>query len=484
MSRSRLWTLFPTLAVLTGLLAGCATNPVTGRREMSLVSPEQELDIGKQGYGPVIQEYGLYDDAALQTYVNSVGQKVARSSHLPNLEWHFTIVDDPAVNAFAMPGGYIYITRGLLAYLNSEAQLAGVLGHEIGHVTRRHTAARMTQQQLYGAGFALGSFVSPTFQRYSGAAQQALDLLFLKFSRTDESQADELGVEYATKAGYDSRAIPATYAILKRIGDQSGQRLPGFLETHPEPGDRERVTTELARQAVAGKGPLVINQNVHIRHVDGILFDQDPRQGYFDGDRYFHPTLRFEMSFPAGWSHHDSHASVAAAEPNRAAVMQLSEAQGAGDLAPAAFVAQLATKGSIAGAHGARETIHGYSAWVGHIDVAPQGEPPATLDAAFIRKDAILFQILGQSQHPGDVHEEGIFSTIRSFRSLDDPARINVTPDRVRVRNVDVTGPFDTVVKRMGAQPADLETDAIMNSVQTADRVMAGTLLKVVARLH
>ena len=185
MSRLRLWTLAATWAALPVLLGACATNPVTGRSEISLVSPAQELEIGKQGYAPVIQEYGLYDDAALQSYVNSIGQKVARVSHLPTLQWHFTIVDDPAVNAFAMPGGYIYVTRGLLAYLNSEAQLAGVLGHEIGHVTRRHSAAQMTQQQLYGAGLALGSIVSPTFQRYSGASQKGLSLLFLKFSRTD-----------------------------------------------------------------------------------------------------------------------------------------------------------------------------------------------------------------------------------------------------------------------------------------------------------
>ena len=130
-----------------------------------------------------------------------------------------------------------------------------MLGHEIGHVTHRHTAAQITQQQLFGVGLALGSIVSPTFQRYSGAAQQALSLLFLKFSRTDESQADELGVEYATKAGYDSRDIPATYAMLKRIGDQSGQSLPGFLETHPDPGDRETVTTELGEHAPSRARP-------------------------------------------------------------------------------------------------------------------------------------------------------------------------------------------------------------------------------------
>jgi len=176
---------------------------------------------------------------------------------------------------------------------------------------------------------------------------------------------------------------------------------------------------------------------------------------------------------------------VAAGEPNQAAVVQLSTAAGAADLAPDAFVAQILAKGSISGAHGARETIGGYSAWVGHIDVPAEGQSPTTtLDAAFIRKDAVLFQILGQSLKAGDAHEGRIFSTIRSFRSLSDAARINVAPDRVRVSTVATTGPFDAVMKGLGAPLADLETNSIMNNVQTADRVTAGTLVKTVTRLH
>ena len=154
--------------------------------------------------------------------METVGQKVARASHQPGLAWHFTVLDDPTVNAFAMPGGYIYVTRGILAHLNSEAQLAGVLGHEIGHVTHRHTAERITQQQLYGLGFGLASALSETVRRYGDLAQQALGLLFLKYSRDDERQADELGVDYAAKAGYDPREIPSTYAMLKRVSDQAG----------------------------------------------------------------------------------------------------------------------------------------------------------------------------------------------------------------------------------------------------------------------
>src|SRR5437016_8255861 len=174
----------------------CATNPVTGRREISLVSPEQELQIGRDGYTAVIAEYGKYDDAALGAYVDGVGQRVAHTSDLPNLEWHFTIVDDPAVNAFAMPGGYIYITRGILPYLNSEAQLAAVLGHEIGHVTHRHTAEAITRQQLYSLGFGVLQVAVPGLRPYSSAGQQALGLLFLSFSRQNENEADALGVEY------------------------------------------------------------------------------------------------------------------------------------------------------------------------------------------------------------------------------------------------------------------------------------------------
>ncbi len=481
-SRSRLWARLVASATCAALLGACATNPVTGRREITLVSPAQELEIGQQGYAPVLAAYGLYDDAALQTYVNAVGQKVARASHLPDLDWHFTIVDDAAVNAFAMPGGYIYITRGLLVYLNSEAQLAGVLGHEIGHVTRRHSAARITQQQLYGAGLALGSVVSKTVERYSGAAQQAMDLMFLQFSRTDETQADELGVDYATKAGFDPREIPATYAMLQRISAQSGQRLPGFLETHPDPGDRARVTTELARRAASGKSELVIHAAQYVQRMDGVLFGQDPRQGYFIGDVYYHPTMRFQMTFPAGWAHQESHSTVAAAEPGQSAIMQLSAARAAASISPEAFAAKLVSDGAVSAVRGGPETIHGHGSWVGQLDIAPAGQTASTLDAAFIRKDAVLFQAVGQSKKAGDVFEQRIFSAMRSFATLADPARIAVTPNRVRVRAAAAAGSFETVIRRLGAEPSFLASDAIMNNVDLAGPVVSGALMKFVVR--
>src|SRR5260221_9428997 len=169
------WTLAAALALL---LSGCAINPVSGHREFTLVSSGAEARMGREGYKAVLAEYGAYDDSTVQKYVSGVGLKLAKASQLPDLDWHFTVIDDPSVNAFAMPGGYIYITRGILAHLNSEAQLAGVMGHEIGHVTHRHTAEQMTQQQLVGLGYTALQIAAPQLQQYDAVAQQALGLMF------------------------------------------------------------------------------------------------------------------------------------------------------------------------------------------------------------------------------------------------------------------------------------------------------------------
>jgi len=468
------------LVVLGILAAGCAVNPVTGRRELSLVSPQQELQIGGEGYKAVVAEYGLYDDPLLQAYVNEVGQKVALSSHQPSLAWHFAVLDDPTVNAFAMPGGYIYVTRGILAHLNSEAQLAGVLGHEIGHVTHRHSAERITQQQLYGLGLGVASVFSQTVRRYGDLAQQGLGLLFLKYSRDDERQADELGVAYATGAGYDPREVPSTYATLKRVSDQAGQRLPGFLSTHPDPGDREVTTAELARQAVKGKTGLAVNGRAYVQRLDGVVFGGDPRQGYFTGDEYVHPALRFQLTFPAGWKHEDTRAAVAAQEPGQQAVLQLTLAD-AGTLAPAAFVEQLSGRGTFADVAGKAETIGGFAAWVGRVSLPQQQGAAVPATAGYIRRaDSLMFQVLGRSQQPGDANDAKIYASLRSFRAVTDPARLAVRPDRVKVEKITMTATLEATLRKLGATDSLLQTDAILNNLETDETVMAGTLLKVV----
>jgi len=468
------------LSLFALLTPSCATNPVTGRREISLVSGAQEEQIGREGLPAVIAEYGRYDVPAVQALVDSVGWRLARVSHMPSLDWHFTVLDDQTVNAFAMPGGYIYVTRGILAHLNSEAQLAGVLGHEIGHVTHRHTAAAITRQQLYGLGLGVASALSSSVRQYSGAAQQALGLLFLRYSRENENEADQLGVDYATKAGYDPREIPNTYAMLKRVSEAAGQRMPAFLSTHPDPGDREARTTELARVAAAGKAGLVIRQRDYEQRLEGVVFGADPRQGYFEGAHYYQPAMGFEMAFPAGWQYQDTRSAVSAGISGGAAMMQLSLVANEHG-APLEYVNRQVAAAKFSRASGAAERIGGYDAWAGRVSVTKSDGTPATYDAIYVRKGADqLFQILGLSAQPGDANDQAIFASARSFRALADAARLDPQPQRVHVVASPAAADFQTILGRLGPQALKPEETAVINNLQLDENVGKGQLIKIV----
>src|SRR5690242_9343653 len=238
---------FPFFLAACAALA-CATNPATGAKELMLISESQEIAMG-QGYDKdVVASIGLYADTGMQRWIQQFGSQLAAASERPNLPWTFHVVDDPVVNAFAIPGGYIYVTRGILAHLNSEAELAGVVGHEIGHVTARHSASQMSKQQLAQIGLAVGSIASPEFGRYAGVASAGLGVLFLKFSRDDESQADHLGLRYMRRAAYDPREMPHVFEMLTRVSQaQAGGRVPEWLATHPDPENRRgRIEEEIA----------------------------------------------------------------------------------------------------------------------------------------------------------------------------------------------------------------------------------------------
>ncbi len=436
--------------------------------------------MGREGYPAVLAEYGAYEDSTIQRYVNDIGQRIAKVSHLPDLKWTFTVIDDPSVNAFAMPGGYIFVTRGILAHLNSEAQLAGVLGHEIAHVTHRHSASQISRQQLAGIGLGVASILSSTAARYGQVAQQALGLMFLKYSRDHENEADASGINYSTQAGFDPVDIPPTYAMLKRVGERAGQGLPGFLSTHPDPGDREGRTTELARVARTGKSGLIIRRDEYLRRLDRMVFADDPRGGYFEGDEFYHPGLAFRMTFPAGWKHQNTRAAVLAS-PGEQAAMQLTLAD-AKDLSPGDFVASLAGSGKIAGSSGAVERIGGYQAWVGRIAVANQAGTQRVLAAAFIRAGpGRMYQILGFSAAPDDADFRRVLASARSFGPLTDTVRLYPTPARVKVTRLTRAGTFESSVASLGAQGLDLESTAILNNRRPADVLSVGEQIKTVS---
>src|SRR6185437_3987736 len=329
--------------VLAGLAVGsCAINPATGADQVMLVSEAQEIQMGQQYDSQVVTTVGLYQDPAWQRYIQQFGARIAATTERPNLPWTFRIVDDPAVNAFALPGGFVYVTRGLLAHLTSEAELAAVVGHEIGHVTARHTAAEMSKQQVIGLGLAVGSMASAGIAKYAGTANQALGILYLKFSRDDESQADQLGLRYMQRANFDPRQMPEVLRMLDRLSTaEGGARLPTWLETHPSPANRVAAIEQQIAALPQDFSGTSVNRNEYERLLDGLVFGIDPRQGYFTGSQFSDPQLRFRLTFPTGWTLNNGAQAVVAVSPAQDAAVELSQAtQSNADAAARAFLSQ------------------------------------------------------------------------------------------------------------------------------------------------
>src|SRR3954467_10213345 len=266
-----------------GLAAGllsCARNPVTGKSELSLVSESQEIQMGQEASKEVAQSIGIYNDAKINDYVASIGKRIAANSERPNLPWEFHVVDDASVNAFALPGGFIYVTRGLLASINDEAELATVVGHEIGHVTNRHSVQQISKQQLAQLGLGVGSILSSDIAKFGQLASAGLSVLFLKYSRDAENQADLAGFRYALQQGYDVREMTKVMETLDRISQTSGGgKLPEWLATHPNPENRIEHIQKMLDTVKTDPSKGRVNREQYLQLVRGITYGEDPRQG-------------------------------------------------------------------------------------------------------------------------------------------------------------------------------------------------------------
>ena len=473
--------IFLGVALLLFLLSGsCAVNPVSGGSELMLLSESDEIKLGKQTDAQVRKQYGVYEDQKLNAYLNDMCQRLAKVSHRPNLPYKFEMVDASAVNAFAVPGGYVYFTRGILANLNSEAELAGVMGHELGHITARHSAQQYSRAQLAQFGVLVGGLFLGDL--VSGVAQLGVGMLFLSFSRDNERQADQLGVEYASKAGYDGKELAGFFETLERMNpgsDRSG--LPGWFSTHPSPEDRVVAVRKEAGewQQKLGSRDLKVNREVYLRHIDGLLYGDDPRQGYVDEGMFYHPDMKFQFPVPANWKVNNTQSQVQMMSENKDGIISFS-------IAPAQSPKEAAVKFTQANRATVLDsdsvTVGGFPAQRLVCDVKGQSAAMRVV-SYFIQKDKSIFYFHGLSAPSAfDKHLNTFERTMRGFKELSDPKKINVKPDRIRLRTTKAAGTVESSLRSMGIPKDDLDDTALLNGMELNESLPMNSLIKVVEK--
>jgi predicted Zn-dependent protease len=464
------------------MLSGCAKNPVTGKRQIVLVSEGQEIAMGAQSDVQVRREYGVVENVALQQYVQSMGEGLAAVSHRPGLSWHFTVVNSPVVNAFAIPGGYIYLTRGILAYLNNEAELAGVMGHEIGHVTARHSVQQITRQQLAQVGLGIGGVISPTFGRFGDLTQGSLNLVFLRFSRDNEREADRLGVEYAARAGYDPREISNFFDVLSRLSEVGDREtIPGWLSTHPDPPERVTTTRELAQEWVRNleltSDRMTINRDAHLRAIDGIVYGDNPREGFVEGRQFYHPELQFQIMFPAGWQIENTQSAVLALDPKQMAQIQLTLADVPDGTTADDYVRRLEASGTVPQSS-ENVTINGHHAVLGNYSVRTESGTLAAL-AGFIEFREKLIQIVGIT-NDFRAYRSPIEASIRSFDRITEQRILNVQPDRLKIYTAAPGDTVRSISSRLNNPRVSVDQLGILNRMAVDAPITPGRLIKTV----
>ncbi|MDZ7779405.1 MAG: M48 family metalloprotease [Gemmatimonadota bacterium] len=465
--------LFASLLAVTA----CAVNPATGRRELSLVSEAGEIEMGREADPQIRAQMGLVENEALQSYVSDMGLRLASVSERPDLPWTFHVVDEPGVNAFALPGGFIYVTRGILAHFDSEAELAGVLGHEIGHVTARHSVSQMSRQQLQQIGLGVGMVLSEDVRQLGGLLSAGMQLINLRYSRGDETQSDELGLRYVSLVGYDPTAMIGVFEMLAQAGG-SGQeegRIPEWQLTHPYPENRaDNIRARIAEEGLDRSG--TVARDAYLDRIDGMVFGEDPRQGYFKGSRFVHPELAFDLTFPEGWRTINQRSVVAAIEPSEQAVITLQVAEDTN--APAEALREFLSQEGITSGPVREDGTGGIERARAEFEATTE-EGTVRGEVAFIRHEDVAYRLLGYAPNASawGGQAQNVAATISSFQPLTDAAILGVEPWTIEIRTLSEA----TSLMRYAAEhasPVELEDLARLNRVTPEEVLSSGARIK------
>jgi predicted Zn-dependent protease len=443
------------------------------------VSEGQEIRAGQRAARESARTLGLVADQELQDYVQQVGVRVAGASERSQLPWTFRVLDDAMPNAFALPGGYVFVTRGLLGVVNSEAELAGVLAHEIGHVNARHGLQALARR----SGAQLGIWAVPITELRSldGGAAAGAGLLFVEHAPEAERQADDLGFRYMLAAGYDVREVADIFAALGRLEAMGGRSaLPSWLASHPDPGERVETAARRAGGVPESLDSLRQNRSEYLDQIEDLVYGQDARQGFFRNARFFHPELRFRLDLPSGWRYRNLAQAVVATSPDRDAAIQLTIVEQIGPAEAAErFIGQ---SGVSATGEVATDTVNGNPAVFVPFRATTGAGNGAGL-AAWISYGGRTYQIVGLAANvAANGHADAFRETLRSFAPATDSRLLDVRPNRINIVRLGRATTFEDFNRRYPSA-VDAEEVALLNRVSgPGSRLRAGGRMKRVVK--
>ena len=460
------------------LLAGCATNPVTGGSDFVLMSEESEIKLGRDNHKSVLKQYSVYHNEKLQKLVSDLGQKLAKQSHRSHLDFTFTLLDSPEVNAFALPGGFIYITRGIMSYMNNEEELAGVLGHEIGHVTARHGVRQHSAQTTAGLLGVLATIATGS-QNVGNLSNQLSGALVSGYGRSHELEADRLGAEYLAVSGYDPQKMLGVVGILKDQEQFELQRAKeenrqprvyhGVFSTHPK---NDRRLQEVVQAAEKFKNPDARKTDPadFLRLMDGVTFGDSEAQGIIRGNRFYHKELDLVIEFPNGWKIENQPTQLVALRSDRQAAFIIQIDEPNGNETSAAYLKRTFPE-LTEGRSLSRNTYTGMVQ-----GTTPFGEGPVRVSSVFHDGRAYVLSAFAQ----GQLDEAPYFNTVKSIRSLKSRERKLATAKRIKLIRARKN---DTFAKL--ARSADLEDYAeerlrLLNGMYPDGEPAPGQLIKIV----
>lgn len=470
--------------LFVGVITGCAQNPVTGGRDFVMFGEDKELELGRTYHPQIIEEYGRYEDEALQRYVQEIGEKLAVVSHRPELIYRFTVLDSPVINAFALPGGYIYITRGLMAYLNSEAELAAVLGHEIGHVTARHGVRQQSAAQAASLGYGIGAILLPSLR--TAGAQNIFNMmggaLLSGYGREHELESDRLGAEYLARTGYTPNAMFDVISVLKdqatfaeaeaRKQGREYQGYHGLFASHPDNDTRLQEVVRAANRYIdADQGR--VNADAYLAKIDGMVFGDSEKQGIRSGRNFYHADMQFTMTFPENWHIQNNPNNLQAVAPEGRASIQMGVSDINRRQTPQQFIVERLKVTNLR--EGQRLSNHGLEGYTG---LTQQQGNVLRVAVVYYREQAYIF--IGGSKDPKQFNQfdTAILDTVKSLRALRADERDLARPQRIEVVRTTTDDSYQSWSRRTEISNSPLEQLRLLNGDYPEGVIKPGKLMK------